>query len=134
MYMQIDRTNCMEQILQAFPNFRTRWDRHLDSWNPIIPRPIALDITEFSDFAIETIQHGEDLEIEQLTATIEHMLMWGDSVIDYTFRTMFLEKIANRSVVAGFPIERFTSKLHPLTTNYWQALDLTLNVDLSIHH
>jgi hypothetical protein len=134
MYMQIDRTNCMEQILQEFPNFRTRWDRHLESWNPIIPRPIALDIAEFSDFALETIRIGEDGEIEKLTATIEHMFMCGDSVIDYAFRTMFLEKIVSRSVVAGFPIERFISKLHPLTRDYWQVLTLIPHVDLSIHH
>jgi hypothetical protein len=132
--MQIDRTNCMETILQEFPNFRDRWDRHLESWSPIIARPIALDIAEFSDFVVDRIQVGEDNEIDRLTAIIELMLDCGDSVIDYAFRTMFLERIAKRSIIAGFPIERFTQKLHPLTFDRWQALDLMQNIDLSIHH
>jgi hypothetical protein len=122
-YIQIDRTNCMEIILQAFPAFRTQWDLHLESWNPLIDRPIALDIAEFADFAIDTIRLGTALEIDRLISITELMLLKGDSTIEYIFRKMFLEQIAHRSVKAGFSVARFTRKLQPLASYHWQAMD-----------
>ena len=67
-YIQIDRTNCMEIILQEFPAFRTQWDLHLASWS-LPDRPISLDIAEFGDFAVDTIAAGIDTEIDRLAAT-----------------------------------------------------------------
>jgi hypothetical protein len=122
-YIQIDRTNCMELILQEFPAFQPQWDLHLESWIPVIPRPIVLDIAEFGDFAIELITTGVDLEISNLTALIERMLLQSDSVIEYAFRTMFLEQIARRSSQSGLPVDLFISKLQPLGYYHWQAMD-----------
>ena len=121
-YIQIDRTNCMEIILQEFPAFRTQWDLHLASWSPP-DRPIALDIAEFGDFAVETIAAGIDPEIDRLAATIELMLRQGDSVINYAFRTMFLEQIAHRCQRRGLDLAVFTHKLQPLSHDRWQAID-----------
>ena len=121
-YIQIDRTNCMEIILQEFPAFRTQWDLHLASWSPP-DRPIALDIAEFGDFAVETIAAGIDPEIDRLAATIELMLRQGDSVINYAFRTMFLEQIAHRCQRRGLDLAVFTRKLQPLSHDRWQAID-----------
>jgi hypothetical protein len=129
-YIQIDRTNCMEIILQQFPAFQTQWDLHLESWTPTIARPIALDIAEFADFTIETICGGVDVEIDRLAATIELILLRGDSLIEYAFRSMFLEQIAHRSQRGGFSIDRFISKLRPLGSYHWQAL----NLRVGIHH
>ena len=125
-YIQIDRTNCMEIILQEFPAFQIQWDLYLESWNSLIPRPIALDIAEFADFAVDTICLEHDLEINRLTATIELMLLQGDSIIEYAFRTMFLEQIAHRSNRGGFPVGRFTSKLQPLGLYCWQSMNRNL--------
>jgi hypothetical protein len=122
-YIQIDRTNCMEIMLQEFPAFRIQWDLHLESWTLSMERPIALDIAEFADFAIETICTGVDLEIEKLAAITELILLKGDSVLSYAFRTMFLEQIAHRSVKGGFSVDRFISKLQPLGYYHWQAMD-----------
>jgi hypothetical protein len=122
-YSQIDRNNCLEIILQNFPAFRTQWDLYLESWNSLIERPIALDIAEFADFAIETISCGVDLEIAKLVETTELMLLQGDTVIQYAFRRMFLEQIAHRSHRGGFSVDLFTSKLQPLTYYYWRAMD-----------
>jgi hypothetical protein len=132
--MQIDRTNCMELILREFPAFNDQWRGHLESWNPIIARPIALDIAEFAEFTLKTIETGNDAEIDRLAATIELMLVEGDPVIEYVFRTMFLEQIADRSHQAGFPIERFTSKFQSQTDCYWQAVNIRHNLDATIHH
>jgi hypothetical protein len=127
-YIQIDRTNCMELILQQFPTFQIQWDLHLESWNSLIARPIALDIAEFADFAVETICLDVDIEIDRLTATIELMLLHGDSTIEYAFRTMFLEQIAYRITLSGFPLDRFTHKLQPLGLYCWQAMDRNLRI------
>jgi hypothetical protein len=132
--MQIDRTNCMELMLREFPAFSDQWHLHLESWNPIIPRPIALDIAEFAEFALKVIETGIDTELDRLAVMIELMLVEGDPAINYAFRTMFLEQIANRSHRAGFPIDRFTSKLQSQTDYYWQAAKLRSRVDSSIHH
>jgi hypothetical protein len=132
--MQIDRHNCMELILREFPAFSNQWNLHLESWNPVIDRPIALDIAEFADFAITTIQTGIDTEIDRLTGTIERMILEGDSTIEYAFRTMFLEQIANHSQRAEFPIDRFTSKLQAQTDYYWKAAKIRSSIDPSIHH
>ena len=113
----------MEIILQEFPAFQSRWDLHLESWIPAIPRPIVMDIAEFGDFAIELIATGFELEIIKLTALIERMLVQSDSVIEYTFRTMFLEQIARRSSQSGRSIDLFTSKLQPLGYYHWQGMD-----------
>ena len=79
-YIQIDRTNCLEIILQEFPAFQDQWELHLASWNSLIERPIALDVAEFADFAIEIICTGIDSEIDQLVKITEQMLEQGDGV------------------------------------------------------
>ncbi len=132
--MQIDRTNWMDIILQEFPAFRPQWDEHLESWNPMIARPIALDLAEFADFAIDIIWAGDERELDRLMRVIELMLVEGDSVIIYTVRQMLLVKITNSSQIAGFPIERFTTKLLPQTAYHLQTLPIERSIDLSIHH
>jgi hypothetical protein len=122
-YIQIDRTNFVEIILQEFPAFRTQWELHLESWNSLVERPVALDVAEFADFAIETISSGVDREIIKIGRVTEQMLESGDSVVRYAFRRMFLEQIAHRQSRGGFPIDRFTSKLQPLGYYHWQAMD-----------
>jgi hypothetical protein len=122
-YIQIDRTNWMEIILQEFPAFQTQWDLHVESWNPLIDRPIALDVAAFADFAIEIVCLGVDLELDRLATITELILLKGDSTIEYIFRKMFLEQIAHRSVKGGFSVERFTRKLQPLASYHWQAID-----------
>ncbi len=135
-YIQIDRTNCMEIILQEFPAFQTQWDLHLASWHPMIDRPIALDIAEFADFAVDTICLDLDVEIDRLAAITELMLLQGNSVIEYAFRTMFLEQIAHHRSKGGVsavreasaPLNRFINKLQPLGYYYWQAMDRNLGI------
>jgi hypothetical protein len=127
-YIQIDRTNCMEIILLNFPAFQDRWDVYIADWHPSIPRPIALDISEFADFAIDTIWLQNEPEIAKIAATIETMLQQGDSIVEYAFRTMFLEQIAARSQRTGFNLDGFTSQLQPLGWYYWQDLDRHVSI------
>jgi hypothetical protein len=128
--MSIDRINCMEIILQEFPAFRPRWDEHLESWSPVIDRPVALDIAEFSDFALELIQIGTNTELDRLSTTIERILIEGDSIVNYTFRMMFLKNLANRSETTGITVDRFIAKLQPTTTYYCKALDIFWGEDI----
>jgi hypothetical protein len=132
--MQIDRTNWAEIILQEFPAFRLQWEEHLETWNPPIARPIALDLAEFATLAIEIIWAGDDLELDRLATVLELMFGAEDPIFTYALRQMVLEKIASRSNVAGFPIERFTSKLQPHSASHWQTLTYDRSSDLSIHH
>jgi hypothetical protein len=122
-YIQIDRTNWMESILQEFPAFRSQWEQHLASWSLPISRPIALDIAEFADFAIATICLDVEQEIDKLATIIEIVLLQGDSIVEYAFRRMLLEQIAHRSTKQGFAVDRFVSKLQPLGYYQWQAMD-----------
>lgn len=128
--MQIDRTNCMEIILQEFPAFRSRWDEHLESWSPVIARPVALDIAEFSDFALELIQTGTNAEIDRLSTTLERMLVEGDAIVNYTFRMMFLKKIAHDSKKNRIQLDRFIAKLKPISVYYCQSLDIFWGEDI----
>jgi hypothetical protein len=128
-YIQIDRTNCMEMLLDRFPAFQAQWDLHLAAWTPTVARPIALDIAEFADFTLDTICNGVDADLDRIAATLELILLQGDAVIEYTFRSMFLEQIAHRSHRGGFPIDRFICKLQPLGYYHWQALDRRLGID-----
>ncbi|WP_295615586.1 hypothetical protein [Chamaesiphon sp. GL140_3_metabinner_50] len=138
-YIQIDRNNCMEIILREFPAFETQWALHLESWNPqvdsraerLCQRPIALDIAEFADFAIDTICLGVDPEIERLAAVTQLMLLQGDAVISYAFRTMFLEQIAHRSNRFGFSVELFVTKLQPLGYYHWLEIDSRYGINPS---
>jgi hypothetical protein len=130
-YIEIDRTNCMEIILQEFPAFRQQWEEHLESWSLPIDRPIALDIAEFADFAIEILRLDTELEIEKLTAVTERILLYGNSMIAYAYRTMFLEQIAHRSHKCGFSVDRFTRKLQPLGYYYWQSTDRRVSIQPS---
>ena len=132
--MQIDRTNWAEVILQEFPAFRLQWEEHLDGWNPLVARPIALDLAEFATLAIDIIWAGDERELDRLATVLESMFGAKDSIFTYTLRQMVLAKIASRSDIAGFPIDRFTSKLQPHTANQWQTLTHDRSIDLSIHH
>ncbi|WP_373539137.1 hypothetical protein [Chamaesiphon sp.] len=127
-YIQIDRTNYMELILHKFPAFRTQWAEHLAAWNLPLARPIAVDVTEFADFAVVTIGHGIDAEIDRLAEITELMLMQDDPVIDYAFRTLFLEQISLGTKRGGVAVDRFTHKLRPLGSYHWQALDLRVGI------
>jgi hypothetical protein len=131
--MQIDRTNWAEIILQEFPTFRPQWEEHLESWNQLVARPIALDLAEFATLAIAIIWAGDERELDRLTIVLESMFDAEDPIFTYTLRQMVLEKIASRSEIAGFPIERFTNKLQPHTAHQWQSTRAR-SIDLSIHH
>jgi hypothetical protein len=130
-YLQIDRTNCMEIILHQFPDFQAQWDVHLESWIPTLERPIALDIAEFADFAVDTICLGVEVDIAKLAAITELMLLQGDDVINYAFRRMFLEQIAHRFTKNGSSVEPFIRKLQPLGFYHWQAMDRHLSISPS---
>jgi hypothetical protein len=121
----------MEIILQQFPDFRTQWDLHLESWTPLLERPIALDVAEFADFAVDTICLGVDVEIDKLAAITELMLLQGDSVTNYAFRRMFLEQIAHRFTSSELSVEPFIRKLQPLGYYHWQAMDRHLSISPS---
>jgi hypothetical protein len=127
-FLKIDRLNCMEIILQEFPAFQTQWDSYIESWNSLIDRPIALDIAEFADFAVDIICLGSDIDIDRLTTTLEIMLCQDDSVVNYAFRMMFLSQIAHRRHLAGVRLDLFISKLQPLGFYHWQALDRELAI------
>ncbi len=139
--MQIDRTNWVEIILQEFPAFRYQWAEHVESWNPTLARPIALDLAEFADLAIAIIWAGDEIELDRLAQVIELILVAGEPIVTYALRQVVLAKIAD-SNIAGFPIDRFTSRLQPQTLSQWQILTTDLrsqwlhqpSVDLSIHH
>ncbi len=122
--MQIDRTNCMEIILHEFPAFRDRWDEHLESWNLPLDRPVALDVAEFSEFALELMQTGDELQIERLAVIIEQILADGDSIVNYTFRMMFLKQVASHVPTKRSSIDRFIAKLHPVTVYYCRSLGM----------
>ena len=128
-YIQIDRTNWMELILQEFPAFRTQWAEHLAAWDLPLERPIAVDIAEFADFAVVTIGAGVDAEIDRLAEITELMLLQDDPVIDYAFRTLFLSQIALGTKRSGVTVARFTHQLRPLGSYHWQALDLLVSID-----
>jgi hypothetical protein len=130
-YTQIDRTNCMEIILQQFPAFQAQWDLHLESWIPTLDRPIALDVAEFADFAVDTICLGVEVEIANLAAIVELILQRGDDVISYTFRRMFLQQIAHRFASSQLSAEQFIRKLQPLGYYHWQAMDRNLSISPS---
>jgi hypothetical protein len=121
----------MEIILAEFPDFAARWAVHLESWPAYSQRPIALDITEFAEFAIETIATGLDAQIDRLAAIAEVILLEGDPIVEYTFRRMFLEHIAQYSSLDEFPIQQFTTKLRPLGLYHWQAFDRYVSIDPS---
>ena len=130
-YIQIDRTNCMEIILQQFPAFQTQWDLYLESWISTLDRPIALDIAEFADFAVDTICLDIEVEIDKLAAIVELMLRQGDDVINYAFRRMFLAQIARRFTSSELSVDRFTNKLQSLGYYHWQAMDRHLSISPS---
>jgi hypothetical protein len=130
-YIQIDRTNCIKIILQQFPAFQTQWDLHLESWTSMLERPIAVDVAEFADFAIDTICLGVDVEIDKLAAITELMLLQGDAVINYAFRRMFIEQIAHRFTSNELSVEQFIRKLQPVGYYYWQAMDRHLTISPS---
>jgi hypothetical protein len=130
-YIQIDRINCMEIILERMPRFQNQWEEHIAAWNLPLDRPIALDIAEFADFTIDTIRLGEDLELDNITILLEQILLEGDALISYAFRTMFLEQIAHRSSKLELSIDRFIDKLQPVSYYHWQALDRSLAISPS---
>lgn len=132
--MQIDRTNWIELVLQTFPAFSAQWTAHVDTWNPLLARPFALDLAEFADFAIDTIALGDDGELDRLAIVLESMLEAEDLVVNYSTRKQLLPRLASSTQLAGIPLERFRSKLLPQTAVCWQAVALAQHGDISIHH
>jgi hypothetical protein len=127
-YIEIDRSNCMEKIVAAIPMFRERWEAHSADWGLPFARPLALDIAEFTDFAIDTIRMGSDLELRAVVNIVEEMLQSTDPIVSYAFKTMFLEQIAHRSSKLHFRLDRFIAFLQPLSYYHWQALDRDLSI------
>ncbi len=108
--MQIDRTNWIELVLQTFPAFSAQWTAHVDTWNPLLARPFALDLAEFADFAIDTIALGDDSELDRLAIVLESMLEAEDLVVNYSARKLLLAKLASSPQLTGKLSELFKSK------------------------
>jgi hypothetical protein len=119
----IDGKQCINIILEWFPNFLPMFKEHLNYWKHEKERPFGLDMAEFSSYAASLIKNGSDKEVEKLVDFTELMITEGNDEVNYAIKLEFLENITNRNDYEGFPIERFTTRLKPVSKEFCKELD-----------
>ena len=107
--MTITRNGSIQLILLTLPEYRVQWWQYVAEWALDEDRPFGLDVADFSTFACNIINTGDDVALNKIIDLTEEMITNGDREVKDAFKHQFLENITNR--MNDISIQRFTSRL-----------------------
>ncbi len=90
----ISKEDCMKFILNKFPGFKERWQKHLDWWDGE-DAGLCNDLSQFSRYVIELIAQKQLENLPQIFSFIEFLMTNGDSEVQNATATCFLENLIN---------------------------------------
>lgn len=117
---EINQNNCMQILLEKFPNFMPYWKAFIeywgDDWQDCGP---GIKLGSFLDYTEDMIKKGDQAELKRIFYSTELMVCKGDESVKNAATTSFLESLINR----GFHFDTFSKFLGKQSVKYCQAWD-----------
>lgn len=114
--------NCMELILNNFPDFKKKWEKYSEYWGDD-ERTIGIDVTEFSRYAVEIIRSNDQHTMKKMFDFVEQCLSSNDEDVTTAFTTMFLENIQNVLTPQELEVYSFATHLGTKSREYCKSWD-----------
>jgi hypothetical protein len=124
----ITRDECIQLILERFPDFSDHWRAHREWWGNE-EAGLCNDVAAFGDYIRDRVAAGRTDELAEITAFLEHLLVEGDEDVQTAVTTCCLENLLNYVSAGRIPAESFTQLLGPHSRAYCKAWDAFTGVD-----
>ncbi len=113
----------MPRLVAEFPGFRSRWEKHVESWNGK-PAGNYNDITQFVYFVVEDLYpSGKTEEVHRLFDMMEDWLKNGSHGVQELVVVGFFEDLQNLASQQAFGKEAFVPFLGPKSREEWDELE-----------
>ena len=113
----------MPRLVAEFPGFRSRWEKHVESWNGK-PAGNYNDITQFVYFVVEDLYpSGKTEEVQRLFDMMEDWLKNGSNGVQELVVVGFFEDLQNLASQQTFGKEAFVPFLGPESREEWDELE-----------
>lgn len=114
----------MPRLVADFPDFRTRWEKHLEFWEGK-PAGYYNDISEFVRFVVEDLYpSGKTEDVRRLLDLMEYWLGKGSSGVRELVTIGFFEDLQNlASSSPACSKEVFIPFLGPKSREAWDELE-----------
>jgi hypothetical protein len=113
----------MPRLVEEFPAFRERWEKHLERWNGE-PAGSYLDIAEFVHFVVkELYPAGKTEEVQRAFDLMEQWLVNGNQKVRDVVVIGFLEDLQNVASWQPFGKKAFVPFLRPQSRDAWNEIE-----------
>jgi len=113
----------MPRLTADFPDFRPRWEKHLDLWKGE-PAGSYNDIAEFAHFVVEDLHpKGKPADLQHAFDLMEHWLVYGNQRLRELIAIGFLEDVQNIASWQEFGKEAFIPFLGPESRREWNEIE-----------
>jgi hypothetical protein len=118
----ITSKNCMNLILQRYPNFKTIWEKHLAEWGDEEPG-LLMDMDAFVYYTLILIKDKHIEEVKDIFLFVEKLLVEGDENVKNAVKVVYLEHLINLSDTKALSPEDFVYLLGEQSRLFCRAWD-----------
>jgi hypothetical protein len=119
---QNEATSCRD-LFAEFPEFRPRWEKHLNSWNGE-PAGTYIDIAQFVHFVVEDLYpSGKTEEIQRVFDLMEQWLENGNENVRQLVIIGFFEDLQNVASWHSFGRQAFIPFLRLRSREAWDDIE-----------
>jgi hypothetical protein len=113
----------MPRLVEEFPGFRSRWERHLELWKGE-PAGGYNDIAQFAHFVVEELYpSGQTEEVQRVFDLMEQWLVNGNKKVGDIVVIGFLEDLQNIASWQPFGRAVFIPFLRPQSRDAWNEIE-----------
>jgi len=100
--------NTMNKILNTFPDFKDRYDKHVNEWDDTTGlRTIHSDIDIFFDYISDKLENDENYDYKLTFNIVEELFVNGDKEVSNAVAMMFLESLLTLAAHGNYKVESF---------------------------
>jgi hypothetical protein len=120
---RLTEAEVMARLIADFPDFRPRWEKHLDFWKGE-PAGSYNDIVQFAHFIAEDLYaKGKIADLQHAFDLVEHWLANGSQNLRDLIAVGFLEDLQNVASWQEFGKEVFIPFLGPESRKAWNEIE-----------
>jgi hypothetical protein len=120
---KLTEAEVMPRLIADFPDFRPRWEKHLDSWKGE-PAGSYNEIAQFAHFVVEDLYpKGKTTDLQHAFDLVEFWLVNGNHNLRDVMAIGFLEDVQNIASWQEFGREAFIRFLGPESLKAWNELE-----------
>jgi hypothetical protein len=120
---KLTEVEVMPRLIADFPDFRSRWERHLELWKGK-PAGSYNDIVQFAHFVAEDLYpKGKTADLQHVFDLVEHWLVNGNQNLRDLIANGFLEDLQNVASWREFGKEVLIPFLGPESRKAWNEIE-----------